>query len=380
MDHAAQLLAEVQILGTLCNQEIAGADRAGLARTLDHYVFLAPEHQVVFESIRSLLPRDRISPERLAVHLNNRGFPDVDLARYSAAALADIEDALKLSRLLCSSERGFSRLGAVLGLTCLVLVVLIGFFAGSMRRFIRESLMQSVTSAHYQILCPPGALSQQTMIQFAEQRESLFARLDRKLNDAASNAEIKAILDPDFRATDTTAGMAQPYEVTGTTIRTKLSGSLPQLDSAADAEAMLYAAWGKPGSPVIAHWTSVWLVGEWQGEELGMAAATVEQRVGHKKVESLLGQPAGRVLSPQDRALLGAAWINSIAELGGPAEVQKLYSAQTTKLDVPEVTKMLGTTSTELERKWQMWMYAYIAGMPPASHTMTMPMDMHMSK
>jgi hypothetical protein len=159
-----------------------------------------------------------------------------------------------------------------------------------------------------------------------------------------------------------------------------LSGALPQVDSAADAEALLYAAWGKPGSPRIAHWTAVWLVGEWQGEELGMAAATVEQRVGHKKVESLLSRPVGGVLSPQDRALLGAAWINSIAELGGPAEVQKLYSAQMTKLDVPEVTKMLGTTSTELERKWQMWMYAYIAGMPPASHTMTMPMDMHMSK
>jgi hypothetical protein len=379
MDRPAQLLAEVQILGTLCNREIAGGDRAELMRALEHYVFLEPEHRVLFESIRSLLPHDRISPERLAVHLNNRGFPDVDLAKYSSAALADIGGALKLSRQLCSSERGFSRLGAALGVTCVVLVVLICLFAVSLRRYIRESLMQSVTSAHYQILCPSGTLSQQTMIQFAEQRESFFARLDRKLNDAASNAEIKAILDPDFRATDAIAGTAQSYEVTGTTIRTKLSGALPQLDSAADAEALLYAAWGKPGSPRIAHWTAVWLVGEWQGEELGMAAATVEQRVGHKKVESLLSQPAGGVLSPQDRALLGAAWINAIAELGGPAEVQKLYSARMTKLDVAEVTKALGTTSTELERKWQMWMYAYIAGMPPANHTMTMPMDMHMS-
>jgi hypothetical protein len=45
-----------------------------------------------------------------------------------------------------------------------------------------------------------------------------------------------------------------------------------------------------------------------------------------------------------------------------------------TKLDVAEVTKALGTTSMELERKWQMWMYAYIAGMPPAGHSMAMPM------
>jgi hypothetical protein len=276
------------------------------------------------------------------------------------------------------SERGFSNVRVALAVTCMVLVVLIVLFAGSLQRFIRESLMQSVTSAHYQILCPPGALSQQTMTQFAEQRESLFAGLDRKLNDAASNVEIRVILDPDFRATDAATGVAQPYEVTGTTIRTKLSGTPPQLDSAADAEALLYAAWGKPGSPLIAHWTALWLVGEWHGEELGMAAATVEQRAGHKKVASLLGQPAGGALSTQDRVLLGSAWINAIAELTGPAEVQKLYSAQMTKTNVAEVTKVLGTTSMELERKWQMWMYAYIAGMPPASHTMQM--DTHMSK
>ena len=34
----------------------------------------------------------------------------------------------------------------------------------------------------------------------------------------------------------------------------------------------------------------------------------------------------------------------------------------------------------ELERKWQMWMYAYVAGMPPADHEMSMPMDMPMPK
>jgi hypothetical protein len=276
------------------------------------------------------------------------------------------------------SERGFSRVGAALGVVFVVLVTLIVLFAGSLRQFIRESLMQSVTSAHYQILCPPGAMSQRTMSQFAEQRESLFSGLDRKLNDAASNAEIRVILDPDFRATGATAGMAQPYEVTGTTIRTKLSGGFPQLDAAADAEALLYVAWGKPSSPLLAHWTALWLVGEWHGEELGMAAAAVEQRAGHKKVEILLGRTADGLLSTQDRALLGAAWINAIAELSGPAEVRKLYSTQMTKTDVPEVTKALGTTSTELERKWQMWMYAYIAGMPPPSHTM--PMGMPMSK
>jgi len=106
-----------------------------------------------------------------------------------------------------------------------------------------------------------------------------------------------------------------------------------------------------------------------------MAATEVEQRVGHKQVASLLGQLSDAGISPQDRALLGAAWVNAIAEFGGAAEVRKLYSAKMTKLDVAEVTKTLGTTSMELERKWQMWMYAYIAGMPPAGHSMAMPMS-----
>jgi hypothetical protein len=103
MDRAAQLLVEVQILGTLCSQQTASEHGTELVRTLEHYDFLAPEHQVVFESIRALLAQDGISSERLAVHLNNRGFPDVDLEKYSAAAFADIADALKLSRQLGSS-------------------------------------------------------------------------------------------------------------------------------------------------------------------------------------------------------------------------------------------------------------------------------------
>jgi hypothetical protein len=275
-------------------------------------------------------------------------------------------------------ERGLGRVGVVSALACAALVVIVIVFARPLRRYVRESLMQSVTSAHYRVLCPPGALSQEAMTQFATQRESLFAAVDRKLNDVASNTEIRLILDPDFKASDAMTDAGQPYEVTGTTVRTMLRGSVPDLDPAADAEALLHVAWGKPGSPLVAHWTALWLIGRWQGQELGMAAAEVEQKVGHKKVATLLGRPLDVGISPQDRTLLGAAWVTAVAELGGTAEVRRLYSAKVTKLDVAEVTKALGTTPTELERKWQMWIYAYIAGMPPASHSMTMPMDMPM--
>jgi len=59
----------------------------------------------VFGSIRALLLHDRLSNTHLAVHLNNRGFPDVDLEKYCAAALANIDDALKLACRLCSLTR-----------------------------------------------------------------------------------------------------------------------------------------------------------------------------------------------------------------------------------------------------------------------------------
>ncbi len=210
------------------------------------------------------------------------------------------------------------------------------------------------------------------------QREPLFISLNAKLNDVASNAEIRVIFDPEFRSA--ASGTGETFRVSGATVRTVLLGRVPKLDPAADAEALLHIAWGQPGNPLVAHWTALWLVGNWEGQELGMAAAQVEQKIGHKKVANLLAQPPDATISVTDRGLLGAAWINAIAELGGTAEVRKLYSAKMKNLDVPGVTKALGTTPTELERKWQMWMYAYIAGMPPANRSMSMPMDMPMAK
>jgi hypothetical protein len=258
-------------------------------------------------------------------------------------------------------------------------VVALLFFGGTLRRFIRESLMQRVTSAHYEILCPPGALSQDAMTEFATQRELLFTALDKKLGEADSNIELRIILDPDFRETSVDEAGQPPYSVTGTTIRKKLDGHTPQLPAAADAEALLYAAWGKPGNAQIARWTANWLVGEWHGTEIGMAAARVEQRLGHKMVASLLSNPAGEISSPDDWSLLGAGWVSEIAGFGGAEAVRKLYTAKMSHPNVPEVTKALGTTSLELDRKWQMWMYAYLAGMPSMPHDSGMPMDMPMA-
>jgi hypothetical protein len=278
------------------------------------------------------------------------------------------------------TERGFGKPLAVFFLSIAAIVVAIVFFGGNLRRFVREYLMQSVTSSHYEILCPPGALSQGAMKEFAIQREPLFTALDKKLHDADSNAEIRIIFDPNFpvRLVDERDRTAY-YEVSGTTIRSTLEGKKPQLSAAADAEALLHAAWGKPGNAQVTRWAALWLVGEWHGAEIGMAAAQVEQRLGHKKVASFLGDPGGEISSLDDQTLLGAAWVSEIAEFGGADAVQKLYATKMSHPNVAEMAKSLGTTPLELDRKWQLWMYAYLAGMPSMPRDSGMQMNMPMA-
>jgi hypothetical protein len=219
-------------------------------------------------------------------------------------------------------------------------------------------------------------MSQNAMTEFATQREPLFASLNKKLSDADSNLEIRIIFDPIFPGTAVGETLDQAYLVSGTTIRARLTERVPQLPAAADAEALLYAAWGKPGSAQIAQWTALWLVGEWRGMEIGMAAAQVEQRLGHKKLVSVLRDPGGEISSPDDQALLGAAWVSEIDEFGGADTVRKLYALKMTHPSVVEVAKALGTTPLELDRKWQLWMYAYLAGMPSMQGESGMPMNM----
>jgi hypothetical protein len=280
---------------------------------------------------------------------------------------------------MAPTERGFSRPLATFSLAIVTIAVALILFGGTLRRFVRESLMQRVTSSHYEILCPPGALPQNSMTEFAIQREALFTALDKKLSDADSNTEIRIIFDPNFPESPAGETGQQPYSVTGTTIRTKLIGQTPQLPAAADAEALLYAAWGKPGNAQLARWTAIWLVGDWRGTEIGMAAAQVEQRLGHKKLASLLVDPGGEISSPDDQTLLGAAWVSEIAEFGGTGAVRKLYAAKMSHPNVAEVTKALDTTPLELDRKWQLWMYAYLAGMPSPPRGSGMQMNMPMA-
>ena len=278
------------------------------------------------------------------------------------------------------STRSLGERLAIYSLGIAVIVFLPFIFGGKVLRFVREALMQRVTSAHYEILCPAGALPQDAMTEFAKQRELQFTALKNKLGDADSNARISIIFDSNFPGPPTGENGRHSYSLSGKTIRTKLTGQTLQLPATADAEAFLYAAWGKPGSAQIASWTAIWLTGEWHGAEIGMAAAQVEQRLGHKKVEALLQNPGGEIVSPNDQDLLGAAWISEIAEFGGADEVRKLYAAKMPHPNIATVEKALGSTPLELDRKWQLWMYAYLAGMPSMPQDSGMRMNMPMAE
>lgn len=381
MDRETQIANEFQALRALGDEDIPRVERHRIVESLSRHTFIEPEHQVVFQSMLAIFSRGPITVEQLRVHLNNRGFPDTDVEKYFQSETAANSIEMPSNPILeqITAERSFSKTLAILFVSIAAILVALLFYGGVLRRLVRESLMQRVISTHYEILYPRGALSQDAITKFEAQREPLFAALDKKLGDAVPNSTIRVVFDPDFSAASFDDTVQQSYSVTGMTIRTKLNRTSPRLPAAADAEALLHAAWGEPGNAQIARWTAYWLLGEWRGLEIGMAAAQVEQRLGHKKLASVLADPGGEIASPDDRTLLGAAWISEVAEFGGATAVRKIYTAKMSHPSVDQATKVLGTSSLELDRKWQMWIYAYVAGMPSMSSDPGMPMDMPMA-
>jgi len=143
----------------------------------------------------------------------------------------------------------------------------------------------------------------------------------------------RVIFDPDFKAGAASTDEARAYDVTATTVRIGLmaGGFRNSIRRRTPRRCCMWPGASRGVWSLLIGRRSGWL-GRWQGQELGMAAAEVETT----------GWPTSRLrvcwdsrpdagISPQDRALLGAAWVNAIAEFGGAAEVRKLYSAKTTK-------------------------------------------------
>ncbi len=88
-DRAANPDDELQMLRILCGESTSREHQQELLQSLRDHAFRDPEHQVVFESVRFLLSRGVLSADRLAVHLNNRGFPDINLEKYFTTAPAN---------------------------------------------------------------------------------------------------------------------------------------------------------------------------------------------------------------------------------------------------------------------------------------------------
>ena len=86
MDRNEKISADLQTLRMLCDEATSREERLALLQSLSERDFLKPEHQVVFESISILLQRGSISLPQLRVHLNNRGFPDIDAENYFPSA------------------------------------------------------------------------------------------------------------------------------------------------------------------------------------------------------------------------------------------------------------------------------------------------------
>lgn len=90
MDHFLKSEDEVQFLRELCDEAASLEQRLMLLQSLEGHFFVDPENQVVFESICFLFPRGGVTEVRLAAHLNNRGFPEVDLRKYFQSAPGSI--------------------------------------------------------------------------------------------------------------------------------------------------------------------------------------------------------------------------------------------------------------------------------------------------
>lgn len=92
--------AELEVLRALANGKVTSARHRAVLDFLRDYEFFVPEHQVVYESLRQIARMQPISQSRLAVHLNNRGFPDIDLEKYFEGTPLDLIKALELARVL----------------------------------------------------------------------------------------------------------------------------------------------------------------------------------------------------------------------------------------------------------------------------------------
>jgi len=226
-----------------------------------------------------------------------------------------------------------------------------------------ERHLHTLSSSHYEILYDPKAYSPEAIWSLVAERERTLAaeavRLDQPFDASAnpqhSEIHLRVVLYPNLSSMRLATGNERPFSVDGTTIRAVLGDYISRLDSAADAAALLHAAWGPPGTQRIDEWVARWLAGEWRGRTVDDWAAQIESEVGHHTLAQLVASSSDELLSPLVRTPLGAAWVGTIFERSGLAAVHRLYSAKFSSLDAAGLAAQLGLTPTQLEQAWSQW-------------------------
>ena len=188
-------------------------------------------------------------------------------------------------------------------------------FLAPLRRFARESLMHRVTSAHYEILCPPGAVPD-TMKEFATQQRISFHTLDKKLGDAGRMRKF-ASSSTRFPIASACESGQRPYSVSGTTIRTKLKGLVPSFPTRPTPK----RSFTQPGasretrkSPVDA----MWLVGEWRGQKSEWPPRKWSSGSATRKSRACW-PPGGEISSPETRRCWGPHGSAKLPNSAAPA-------------------------------------------------------------
>ncbi len=221
--------------------------------------------------------------------------------------------------------------------------------------WLSERHLQSISSAHYQVLFDPKAYSAESIRAFASERERILAAQAARLGAPPDALRLRVVLYPSLISLRAATGSERLYSVDGTTIREALGDFIDRVDPAADAAALLNAAWGKPGSARVGEWVARWLAGEWRGRPVEPYAAQIEAEVGHYTLAQLAASSSDGFLSPLVRQPLGAAWVGTQFARSGLAAVRRLYSAKPGEPDLTALAARLGTTPAQLEQDWQRW-------------------------
>jgi hypothetical protein len=240
-----------------------------------------------------------------------------------------------------------------------------------------ERHLERLSSSHYEILYDPRAHSPEAIWTFVAERERTLAAQAVRLNqalDASADPQhpeihLRVVLYPNLSSMRLATSSERPFRVDGTTIRAVVENYISGLDPAADAAALLHAAWGPPGAQRMDEWVARWLAGEWRGRAVDDWATQIESEVGHYTLAQLVAGSSDELLSPLVRNPLGAAWVGTIFERSGLATVRKLYSAKLSSVDAASLAAQLGLTPAQLEQDWGQWtthhLTAGVASPPP---------------